>query len=109
MPTPADGALGFAKALTNLQQLDLSGCRDLAPSSLEPLAPLSGSLACLRLQHCTGLRGPGALAPLCALTALTQLNLGGCTGLHGQALRALRLVLGLVLTAWRRSCALAGT
>lgn len=87
---PADGALGFATALASLQQLDLSGCRELGPASLAPLAALAPSLACLRLQHCSSLRGPAALAPLSALTGLAHLNLGGCTGIHGQALRALR-------------------
>ena len=87
-PSTADGSLGFLVELTVLQQLDLSGCRDLTPAGLEPLAALP-RLEGLRLQHCTGLRGPAALQPLSALTGLTALNLGGCTGIYGQSLRAL--------------------
>lgn len=78
-----------------LKHLDITGCKQLSGSSLEALVPLAPSLATLRAQHCVGLRGPSALCALSALTALSSLNLGGCVGLHGAALGALRGVAGL--------------
>ena len=105
-PTPrpracftADGALGFLTALSTLQHLDLSGCKELSPAGLSPLSALS-SLESLKLQHCTGLRGPAALSALSALARLSALNLGGCTGIYGQALRALRCALCMMGCTW---------
>lgn len=93
--TPADGALGFLTSLAALQHLDLSGCKELTPGGLQPLAALP-QLESLKLQHCSGLRGPSALQPLSALARLSALSLGGCTQIYGQALRALRWVLVVV-------------
>jgi hypothetical protein len=88
---PADGALGFLSTAAALRQLDLSGCRELSSEGMAPLAALS-HLHCLKLQHCTGLRGAAALAPLSSLVALTALSLAGCTSLTGLALKALGCV-----------------
>lgn len=96
--TLADGALGFLTALSTLQHLDLSGCKELSPAGLAPLSALS-CLESLKLQHCTGLRGPSALSALSPLGRLSALNLGGCTGIYGQALRALRCALGMLRCA----------
>ena len=105
-PTPrpracftADGALGFLTALSTLQHLDLSGCKELSPAGLAPLSALS-CLESLKLQHCTGLRGPAALSALSALARLSALNLAGCTGIYGQALHALRCALCMMGYAW---------
>jgi len=84
------GALAGVVGMKQLRMLDLSGCRDIGPEVLRPLESVSSSLVWLRLQHCMGLTGGGALASLETVTSLTALHLGGCTGLVGTALSSLR-------------------
>lgn len=58
------------------------------PHRLGPLSSLHALTAC-KLQHCPGIRAPRDLSPLAGLTALSLLDLCGCSNLHGATISSL--------------------